>query len=144
LRTNDSGAARQISTVACRTKSQKVERMSKTAPRLEPRLRFPTGSASAFGPGKAQLLRHIAATGSIRSAAAELDMSYNRAWQLVATMNNLFRSPLVERSRGGDSRGGATLTPLGEQVLALYTQMEEACVAATRQQWNTLRGLLQT
>ncbi len=118
--------------------------MSKTVPCLEPRLRFPNGSAAAFGPGKAQLLRHIAATGSIRSAAVELGMSYNRAWQLVTTMNDLFRSPLVERARGGDSRGGATLTPLGEQVLALYTQMEETCVAATRRDWNTLCGLLRT
>ena len=69
-------------------------------------------------------------------------MSYNRAWQLVAAMNGLFRVPLVERARGGDARGGATLTPTGEQVLTLYTQMEEACHTATRKQWSALCDLM--
>lgn len=112
------------------------------SPRLEPRLRFPNGSAKAFGPGKAQLLRHIAATGSIRSAATELGMSYNRAWQLVVAMNDLFQAPLVERARGGGTRGGASLTATGERVLSLYTNMEEACLTATRDDWTALRRLL--
>jgi len=116
--------------------------MAKSAPRLEPRLRFATGGTKVFGPGKAQLLRHIAATGSIRSAASELGMSYNRAWQLVTTTNGIFRAPLVERARGGGARGGASLTPLGEEVLALYTQMEEASLAATRAEWARLCRLL--
>lgn len=111
-------------------------------PKLEPRLRFPNRSTTAFGPGKAELLRHIAAEGSILGAAKKLGMSYNRAWQLVATMNALFRDPLVERSRGGDQRGGASLTPLGEDVLALYTRMEEKCLKATAADWKKLRGLL--
>src|SRR5262245_12622988 len=106
------------------------------APQLQPRLRFPDDSAEAFGPGKAELLRHIAATGSIRTAAKELDMSYNRAWQLVTAMNALFRTPLVERNRGGGTGGGAVLTPLGEQVLGLYTRMEETTLAAIRDDWE--------
>ena len=111
-------------------------------PKLEPRLRFPDRSAQAFGPGKADLLRHIAATGSILAAAKELGMSYNRAWQLVAATNALFRGPLVERARGGDTRGGARLTPLGEDVLGLYMRMEEACAKATRADWEKLCRLL--
>lgn len=111
-------------------------------PLLQPRLRFPDATAEAFGPGKAQLLRHIAATGSIRTAAAELGMSYNRAWLLVRTMNSLFRTPLVERTRGGGTGGGAGLTPLGEEVLTRYTRMEEACVTATRADWDSMRRLL--
>src|SRR5688572_32624476 len=98
--------------------------MPRPAPQLQPRLRFPHAGADAFGPGKAELLRHIAATGSIRTAAAELGMSYNRAWQLVTGMNELFRGPLVQMSRGGGSGGGAALTALGEEVLGRYTRME--------------------
>ena len=45
--------------------------MPHPAPRLQPRLRFPHAGPDAFGPGKAELLRHIAATGSIRTAATE-------------------------------------------------------------------------
>jgi molybdate transport system regulatory protein len=111
-------------------------------PELQPRLRFPHAGPDAFGPGKAELLRHIAATGSIRTAASELGMSYNRAWQLVTVMNALFRAPLVAVARGGGSGGGAALTPLGEEVLARYTRMEEACRRATREDWQALVALL--
>ena len=117
-------------------------KQEETAPRLEPRLRFPHAGPDAFGPGKAELLRHIAATGSIRTAAAELGMSYNRAWQLVAAMNALFRTPLVERTRGGGSGGGAVLTRLGEDVLTRYARMEAACHRATRRDWQALAARL--
>lgn len=107
-------------------------------PELQPRLRFPHSGPDAFGPGKAELLRHIAATGSIRTAAAELGMSYNRAWRLVTALNALFRAPLVTVTRGGGSGGGAALTPLGEEVLTRYTRMEETCRQATRADWQAL------
>jgi molybdate transport system regulatory protein len=116
--------------------------MPRPAPELQPRLRFPDGGTDAFGPGKAELLRHIAATGSIRTAASELGMSYNRAWQLVTAMNGLFRAPLVAVSRGGGTGGGAALTPLGEEVLTRYTRMEQACRDATLADWQALSRLL--
>lgn len=118
--------------------------MPRSTPELQPRLRFPHAGPDAFGPGKAELLRHIAATGSIRTAAAELGMSYNRAWQLVTTMNDLFRGPLVTSVRGGGTGGGATLTPLGEDVLVRYTRMEDACRTATRADWAALVRQLRT
>lgn len=111
-------------------------------PELQPRLRFPDAGPDAFGPGKADLLRHIAATGSIRTAAQELGMSYNRAWQLVSVMNGTFRSPLVAVSRGGGTGGGASLTPLGEEVLVRYTRMERDCRVATHSDWQALCRLL--
>ena len=113
-----------------------------SGPELEPRLRFHHAGPDAFGPGKADLLRHIAATGSIRTAAAELGMSYNRAWRLVSGMNTLFRLPLVARVRGGGTGGGAVLTPLGEEILTRYTRMEQACQEATRSDWQALCRLL--
>lgn len=111
-------------------------------PELQPRLRFPHRGPEAFGPGKAELLRHIAATGSIRTAAGELGMSYNRAWLLVQEMNALFREPLVAVARGGGTGGGALLSPLGEEVLARYTRMEAACREAVREDWAALRRRL--
>ena len=113
-----------------------------TLPELEPRLRFPNADRSAFGPGKAQLLRQIATTGSIRAAAKELGMSYQRAWLLVKGMNCLFREPLVTANRGGGTGGGAELTPTGKIVLARYTRMEEACHTATHADWKALLLLL--
>src|ERR1700755_2387712 len=82
------------------------------------------GDEIALGPGKAELLAHIAETGSISEAARRMEMSYNRAWLLVRTMNRCFKEPLVHSTRGGDRHGGAELTKFGEQVLKLYRQLE--------------------
>ena len=97
------------------------------------------GDEIALGPGKAELLSHIAETGSISEAARRMNMSYNRAWLLVRTMNRCFKEPLVLASRGGDQHGGARLTKSGSQILKLYQRLESNFAAATRQ---PLRELL--
>jgi molybdate transport system regulatory protein len=111
---------------------------------LEPRLRFPARVEIAFGPGKAELLRHIASTGSISRSAARMKMSYNRAWLLVRDMNRLFTESVVETARGGREGGGASLTPAGRDGLARYTRMESACRKATRSDWVALRRRLRS
>ena len=95
-----------------------------TTIRIVPRIRIVFGSDVAFGPGKAELLEHIARTGSLRSAAAAMEMSYMRAWKLVQTMNRCFREPAVETTRGGADGGSAALTDTGKTALALYRRME--------------------
>jgi molybdate transport system regulatory protein len=86
------------------------------------------GDVILLGPGKADLLEAIGRAGSIRGAAAELGMSYMRAWSLVRTMNEAFREPLVESTRGGG--GGAALTREGTKVLAIYRRMQERALQA--------------
>ncbi len=83
----------------------------------------------AFGPGKAALLESIATEGSISKAAKALEMSYSRAWQLVDSMNQSFRKPLVEPKTGGRKGGGAAITKAGEEVLSIYRRMEERLAA---------------
>lgn len=107
-----------------------------------PRLRVFNGPEIALGPGKARLLRGIAATGSLSAAARELGMSYMRAWRLVHTMNSCFREPLVELSRGGREQGGAQLSTTGRRVLELYQEMEKLCRAAIAAPRAELEGLL--
>jgi molybdate transport system regulatory protein len=110
---------------------------------LRPRLRVVAADGTIIlGPGKADLLDAIARTGSIRAAAEELEMSYMRAWTLVRTMNAAFRSPLVEKVRGGTDKGGAELTARGRYVLALYRQMEEKASRAVEPLWKNLRDEL--
>ncbi len=53
-----------------------------------------------IGPGKADLLAAVAATGSITAAGRSMGMSYKRAWLLVDTMNGCFREPLVIAAKG--------------------------------------------
>jgi molybdate transport system regulatory protein len=101
--------------------------------RFKSHFRIYFGEEIALGPGKVDLLQHISETGSISEAARRMDMSYNRAWLLVRTMNRCFKEPLVLASRGGDSHGGAELTKTGQQVLALYKKLESKIESATRQ-----------
>jgi len=78
------------------------------------------------GPGRADLLEGIAATGSISAAGKRMGMSYKRAWSLVQALNEGFGAPLVEASRGGAAQGGASLTTDGTLVLERYRAMEAA------------------
>ena len=93
----------------------------KRSPRV--RIRILAESVVALGPGKADLLEGIAATGSISAAAREADMSYRRAWILGDTMNACFAKPLVMTAKGGAEHGGARLTPTGKKVVARYRRL---------------------
>jgi molybdate transport system regulatory protein len=107
---------------------------------MRPRIRVTADDGTiAFGPGKAELLEAIQKTGSIRAAADDRGMSYMRAWSLVRTMNAAFRSPLVEKVRGGPEQGGARLTKRGETVLRLYKRMAKEAESAAARTWKELR-----
>lgn len=109
-----------------------------------PRLRFRLvlGRSIAIGPGKADLLAAIAETGSISAAGRSMGMSYKKAWYLIDTMNRCFRKPLVVASKGGSGRGGARLTPMGEQALALYRRIESRAAAATEADLDAFASLV--
>ena len=109
------------------------------APRLRIRILF--GNAM-LGPGKADLLERIRATGSIAAAGRAMGMSYKRAWMLVEAMNAAFRDPLVESVRGGASGGGARLTEAGEAVLSNYRKLEEIMAEAGAARLGLLQSML--
>jgi molybdate transport system regulatory protein len=108
---------------------------------IVPSIRLYHGRIFAFGPGKAALLEHIGRTGSISEAAKAMEMSYMKAWKLVKSMERGFAEPLVCKTRGGSARGGATISPTGKKVLALYREMEaasEAAISGSRARFNRL------
>jgi len=74
-----------------------------------------------IGVGKIALLRLVGETGSISAAARAMGMNYRRAWFLLDSMQSGFADPLFETERGGKARGGATLTPLGNELIERYT-----------------------
>lgn len=119
-----------------------VQRKTKKPPTLLARLRVVCGGEIALGPGKADLLALVQETGSIRKAAARMDMSYMRAWKLIQTMNACFKEPLVAPVRGGAKGGGAELTATGEEALRLYRAMEVESQRVTQRQWKQLNELL--
>ena len=105
-------------------------------------LRIMSRSRPAIGPGKAELLDHISATGSISAAAREMGMSYRRAWKLVEALNEDFSGPLVETATGGKRGGGATVTDLGLDVLRRYRVMELRASTAIRRELGGIERLL--
>jgi molybdate transport system regulatory protein len=112
--------------------------------RLGLHLRVVLGEQTAMGPGKAELLEGIAATGSIAAAGRRMGMSYKRAWGLVEAMNAMFAAPLVDAAKGGAGGGGAALTPLGAEMLAAYRRLEAAAAAGGAEALAALRGALRT
>lgn len=103
------------------------------------KIRILLGDLIAFGPGKADLLEAIIASGSISAAGRTLGMGYRRAWALVDTMNQCFQSPLVEAAPGGARGGGAQVTPLGLEVLKVYRELVAKAEAAASTELAWLR-----
>lgn len=71
---------------------------------------------------RANLLKTIAATGSISSAANQLGIPYRTAWQKINEMESRMNLKLVETQVGGSHGGGARLTPAGELYVAKFNQ----------------------
>jgi molybdate transport system regulatory protein len=84
----------------------------------------------ALGDGGVELLRAIDATGSIRAAAREVGWSYRHTLAYLANGERAVGYSLVERARGGHERGGARLTPRGQQFLRRYTVFRRQLDAA--------------
>ena len=116
--------------------------MSTKRHQLKARFRVMADETIALGPGKIDLLRLVAKTGSISEAARQLGMSYMRAWTLVRTMNRCFTSDLILPVRGGKTGGGARLSPLGEKILQLYTEMEKNSMRAAAPAWSRIKSYL--
>ncbi len=88
-------------------------------------------SRGRVGADRIDLLRAIAATGSISAAARSVGLSYKAAWDAVQVLNNLFDRPLVLPSAGGSAGGASLVTPAGMATIAAFTSagVELAAVA---------------
>ncbi len=74
----------------------------------------------AFGDGPARLLDGVEGAGSLRKAAAELGMSYNKAWRILHAAEQRLGFPLLDRSVGGSLGGGSHLTPEAQDLMRRY------------------------
>lgn len=73
-----------------------------------------------FGRGIAELLTRVSRTGSLRSAAAEMELAYSKAWRIIKTSEDLLGFKLLDSQVGGKNGGGAVLTAEGKDLLARY------------------------
>lgn len=116
--------------------------MPKKITNTSPNFRVQLKHGVAIGPGKAILLEIISITGSISEAARVMEMSYRTAWQLVTSMNEHFKQPLVTLNKGGKAGGGADLTATGWEVLQTYQAMQTKAVAAIAKEVTHLESLI--
>jgi molybdate transport system regulatory protein len=93
-----------------------------------------------LGPGKIKLLELIASHGSISEAARAMDMSYRRAWLLVAELNQSFREPVTIAQTGGKGGGNAQLTPFGQSLIERYRKIERDATAAVADELDRLKA----
>lgn len=91
-----------------------------------------------LGPGKIELLENIVSQGSLAAAARAMQMSYKRAWELLAATNEIFNEPVAVSLPGRNTEGSTQLTPFGERVIALYRTVERRAAHATSAEMQEL------
>ena len=79
-----------------------------------------------FGPGICELLEKIQETGSIQAAAAEMGMSYSKAWRILNRAEQEMGTRLIIRKSGGREGGSSNLTEDGEHAIWVFREMEKA------------------
>jgi molybdate transport system regulatory protein len=113
-----------------------------TRPEVRFRMRVMQADTIALGPGKVSLLEAVREHGSISAAARSLNMSYRRAWLLMDELNRALESPATVSEHGGQSGGGSTLTPVGEEIIRLYRDIEARAAAACAAEIEALTQLV--
>ncbi|GGM57844.1 molybdate transport system regulatory protein [Halarchaeum rubridurum] len=81
-----------------------------------------------FDARDAALLRAIDDAGSLNAASDRLGRSYSRAHERLDALEDAF-GPLVERTRGGPSGGGTTLTDGGHALVARFERLRDGYAA---------------
>ena len=79
-----------------------------------------------FGAGTARLLTAIEKSKSISLACREIEMSYRYALHRIKIAEERSGKKLVDRYRGGRTKGGAHLTDEGRLLLRRYSDAKQA------------------
>jgi molybdate transport system regulatory protein len=77
------------------------------------------------GPGPIELLERIITTGSISKAAAEMKMSYKKAWMLINNLNDNTNTPIVIPQVGGEKGGGSVVTEAGLALIHYHRELRK-------------------
>ncbi|MBS3764761.1 MAG: LysR family transcriptional regulator [Planctomycetes bacterium] len=112
---------------------------------MEPRFKLWMSSENAegiFGDGKAAILREVQKHGSLRAAAEAIGMSYRKAWGDLEKAEEALGVVLVERSRGGASGGGATLTRTGKRWLTAYESFRKTVEETVEEEFQRQFAML--
>jgi molybdate transport system regulatory protein len=93
--------------------------------------------SSSFGQGRWQLLQAIEREGSLRAAAASLEISYRKAWGDLKASEAALGVKLIEARRGGAAGGDTRLTPEGRAWLRAYGRFRSQVAKAVSRAFAT-------
>jgi molybdate transport system regulatory protein len=136
--------AESAKTQSLPAKHTRTKAPARATPEVRFRMRIRKGETVALGPGKVDLLEAVREHGSISAAARSLDMSYRRAWLLIDELNKSLKSPATVSEQGGQSGGGCVLTPVGENIVHLYREVEAQAQKACAKQIGQLTRLIRS
>lgn len=84
-----------------------------------------------FGPEMARLLHLVEITGSLQKAAAEMKISYSKAWKMTREAEREAGFSLLERHVGGSGGGSSQLTTKGREFVERYDEFERSIYRAS-------------
>jgi molybdate transport system regulatory protein len=73
-----------------------------------------------FGNGPLDILHRVERTGSLRQAAAEINMSYSLAWNLIKGLEERLGFKLLKRKVGGEGGGGSEITQEATELMTKF------------------------
>ncbi len=101
-----------------------------------------------MGIGVLWLLKAIEEHGSLRKGAAELSISYSKAYGMISSLEKNLGVPVIDRRKGGNDHSGAMLTPFGKEFLSLYedfhTDIKKFCASPYIAFSDTVQQLIDT
>jgi molybdate transport system regulatory protein len=74
-----------------------------------------------FGDGPCHILELVDQFGSLRQAAAEINMSYSQAWKLIRKLEKRLGFKLLDKKVGGSRGGGSKLTAKGRVITERFS-----------------------
>ncbi|KNF08301.1 N-terminal domain of molybdenum-binding protein [Gottschalkia purinilytica] len=84
----------------------------------------------AFGLGPYELLRRVREMGSLSEAAKSMKMSYNKAHNLMKSIEKQLGIKLLVTRAGGSKGGGSELTEEAENLMEAYKEFLDECTEA--------------
>ena len=78
-----------------------------------------------YGPGPNELIKRIQKEGSLSRAAAQMNMSYKKAWEMAQRLNHHSEEPLIILKKGGAHGGGAEVSPHALKIVEEYEKLQQ-------------------
>lgn len=104
------------------------------------KLQIDLKDGSRLGPGKIMLLEAIDRAGSLSQGAAEMGISYRRAWLFVSQINDSFDHPAISTPASGHGGAPAQLTDFGRELIAVYRKLEADAERASSKAMTWVRN----